>query len=395
MTKPVEERTEYPGIVTRTYGDGRKPDPVYVVRWREGGRGSRGRSQTFPTKAKAVRFQRDGYPDAPTFEPEPDEASDEPKSFAEYGALWKATLGTRKPSTRRGYESLYDVHVLPAFIGKPVASITYTDTQAFLSRMALAGSSESQRRSAYWVLSMVLNVAVHDGALAVSPCAKGKAPSKPKRKKGARVPLDLAQLEMLAGECGAGHELLVLTLGLTGLRIGEAAGLFINDVDTMHGVIRVLRAQDQKTGVLGSTKGGEPRTVEIPPTLTARLARHIAKAGRGPNERLFFGDPHASFGYRGAPINDNTLRARVIKPAIARLIAAGKLPADFAGFTTHDLRHTYEYVCEDAGVPWADIQRQLGHSPTGSDGVTFGYSRGRVGRIGELIEAAWQKRLAA
>jgi integrase len=59
------------------------------------------------------------------------------------------------------------------------------------------------------------------------------------------------------------------------------------------------------------------------------------------------------------------------------------------------LRHTYEYVCEDAGVPWADIQRQLGHSPTGSDGVTFGYSRGRVGRIGELIEAAWQARLAA
>jgi len=376
MATPREEATQYPGIYRRTY-PGRKP--VYVRRWRDGGRGSAKRSRTFESLNEARRFNPDVEP-----EPEPEASASEASTFGEFGEMWKATLGTRSAKTTEGYLCRYAVHVEPRFGSWPVEKVTYTAVSKFLASLADAGFSEAHRRNIYTVVRMVLNVAVDERALASNPLAgRNKAPRKPRSKKGERPTLDAKQLARLANEVGPAYSLFVETLGWSGMRVGEACALRVCDVDPMHNVLRVCRAQSEPGGRIeeGWPKDREPRDVEVPPSLMRRIVEHVAATNRRSQDTVFVTAQHNR-------IRASVFTPKVLQKAVARLVEHGERKGGFgehlAGLVTHDLRHSYVRIASEAGVHPFEIQRQLGHS---TSDMTFRYShRGRVGSISAALE---------
>lgn len=159
------------------------------------------------------------------------------------------------------------------------------------------------------------------------------------------------------GRVGHGRVLLT-TLLLGGLRIGEAIELRWADVNLARGAIRVR----------GTKTAHADRRVEMLPPLREALAELKARRGGEPGHRVF--------GTRsGGAESRSNLGGRLLAPALAAaneaLAEAGEDPIN-PELTLHGLRHTCAslllYLWEEAGY----VADQLGHADAG-----FTYSRYR------------------
>jgi len=180
-------------------------------------------------------------------------------------------------------------------------------------------------------------------------------------------------------------------LAMTGLRIGEALGLAVDDVSDRHIRVRRQLLQVRGPATMGEPKYGSARTVPVPAVLVAELRRMVAERGdmlpvpyagqgqtnEGAKVPLF---PSA----RGGWERYSTFKNQRWNPACH---AAGweRGPAN-RGFvwTPHTLRH---YFCTMAlapkpdgmGAEVADVARYAGHtSPVMTWKV---YVQARPGRI--------------
>jgi integrase len=147
-----------------------------------------------------------------------------------------------------------------------------------------------------------------------------------------------------------------MILATTALRISEAAGLVVGDVDLSRGLIFVRRQTYPGRGglVTKETKGRRRRVVPIIGPLRETLERLTAERQR--DARLFVGP-------RGGVISTATLRDAT---------GWNQLVQDMglAGLVRHGLRHTALTWMADAGVELHMLQRVAGHQ---DPAVTSGY----------------------
>ncbi len=123
----------------------------------------------------------------------------------------------------------------------------------------------------------------------------------------------------------------------TGLRIGEALALYIEDID--------MTRDDEHLNVLG--KGGRRRTVLLDdPVVVAHLRTYLKQTAyqHGP---LF----RASKNGRGGPLRYQSVHALWATYCAKAGIAC----------TLHQLRHTHATELVNAGVSLATIRKRLGH----------------------------------
>ena len=141
---------------------------------------------------------------------------------------------------------------------------------------------------------------------------------------------------------------LVLLLGYTGLRWGEATALRVRDVDLNRRRIDVRRAFSDVGGriVLGTPKSHQSRTVPIPRFLAAEIAR--ALLGKGPDD-LVFTVPG------GSMLRLPNWRRAVCLSARSRACVSSR-------FRIYDLRHTAASLMIQAGYPPKMLQEILGHA---------------------------------
>jgi integrase len=129
-------------------------------------------------------------------------------------------------------------------------------------------------------MSAILEHAVRSGRIRSNP-ARGLALPRPRRRD--HVFLTHGQLAELA-DAAARWRLLVLVLGYTGLRWGEATALRVCDIDFTRRRIDVRRAFSDVGGkiVLGTPKSHLARTVPLPRFLAAELAADVQ--GKNPDD---------------------------------------------------------------------------------------------------------------
>lgn len=141
---------------------------------------------------------------------------------------------------------------------------------------------------------------------------------------------------------------LVTLLLHDGLRISEALGADVTDLDTIrgHSVLRVLR------------KGGSRRAVVLNPATAEAIADYLDGRGGGP---LFATRSGGRFN-----------RSEAFK-LIRRLAADADLPGA-EHLSPHSLRHTFVTLAREAGVPLEDVQDAAGHA---DPRTTRRYDRGR------------------
>jgi integrase len=151
------------------------------------------------------------------------------------------------------------------------------------------------------------------------------------------------QLRQIIEAAPERYRVLFALLAATGLRVGEAAGLHLEDLDLDNGVIYVRRSVWNGQELEPKTENAV-REVDIDSTLVVLLRDYIGSSRR---IRLFESR-------NGSPLSAGNIRNRVLHPLLA------KLGIPKAGL--HAFRHSRVTLLHKNGTP-ADLQKLwIGHS---------------------------------
>lgn len=259
--------------------------------------------------------------------------------------------------TRSRYRDIAAQWITPTLGEIPLEHLTRDRVAEWINSQGSAPKSLMNRHS---LLSAALASAVDAGLI----------PSNPAR--GVRLPrIDRVEeaVFLTRGEFARLLELirepyrpLVLLLGGTGMRWGEATALTIGDLDRESRTARIRQAWKQGPGggVLGPPKSRRSRrTVAVPEAVFDALAPGME--GRAPHEL-------AVLNPRGRPVRSGSFHEDVWQPA-TRILKdeTGRKPR------IHDLRHSYASWMLAAGVPITVVQRQLGHESITTTVDTYGH----------------------
>jgi integrase len=252
-----------------------------------------------------------------------------------------------KPSGFRSYDNAWRNHVEPHFGKKSIATIRFSDVQAWVAELSTKRGAVIVR-TAQLVLARILDDAVRDRLLASNPARGVKLPA---RKPARNVYLTAAQLNLLADESGR-YRSLVLLLGVGGLRWGEAAALRVSDVDFLRRRVELHRNAVTVGGqtYVGTLKSNKNRTVVLPSFVIDTLAQ--TAEGKARDELLWTA---SDGGYLGPPTSTESW----LSGAVTR---CQKADTTFPRVTARALRHTAASLAISAGANPKVVQRMLGHA---------------------------------
>ena len=266
-------------------------------------------------------------------------------TVGDYWTAWSARQPCRDTS-RSSVTSLFDVHVLPTFRARQLASLRRGELETWAIGLPLAGRTARQAAN---YLSTMLDAAVADGLIARNPAHGAKRPSVDGEPV---VPFTDAEIDALRASSPDWFDV-ALTLGLgAGLRQGEASGLTVDRIDFLRRSLTVDRQ------LVTPPRSGEPafgppktrrsyRTVPLADRVVEELARHVEMHGTGRDCLLL----HCA---DGRPV-----RSQYFGQVWRKLRERAGLPD--ARF--HDTRHTFASVLLSGGVSVAAAAEYLGHSP--------------------------------
>ena len=274
-------------------------------------------------------------------------------TFAEWSAGWLEGLDL-KPSTRANYESNLRSRILPHFGAIPISRITPGVVRSWVTDLRGSGLSAASVRQARQILHAALEVAVSDGILPRNAVDPVSPPSVRPRRQLFLSEVDLEHLAEAAEHRQETMGSLVLLLGWSGLRWGEAAALRGGRVDVDRRRIHVVEAVTEVGGRLewGTPKTHDGRTVVVP--------RFVAEALplRKPDSLVFTAP-------KGGPLRTSNFRRDVWHPACR----SSGMPE---GLVVHDLRDTAASLMIASGASIKAIQRALGHSSAKMTLDTYG-----------------------
>jgi len=277
-------------------------------------------------------------------------------TFEKYAALWRSTKGGISGKTLGTYDSQMRLHLIPHFGEKPLTGINAAEIRKWVSKLTETKVGATTIRQSYRLLRQIMETAYIEERISRNPCAGVKLPKiVTVDKRG----LTKDELVALANECGQ-YGPVILFLGSTGLRIGEALALRVGDIDNAKSTVNVERSWTKDvTGrsIMGSsTKTGASRIVPISPTILEALQPFLES--KSSEDWLFVGP-------RGKVMDYDWLRQRIFMPA------AGKL--GLTGVTIHSLRHTCASLLISLGAPITTVSHLLGHASVKMTLDTYGH----------------------
>ena len=221
----------------------------------------------------------------------------------------------------------------------------------------------------YKVAGRMFAAAVDDRIIAASPCHRIRLPRDDRPEVVAPT---VEQITALAGVIQPRYRALVVLLAGSGLRIGEALGLNVSDVDFLRRTVKVER-QRLQSGRIGPPKTPKSaRTVPLGQVVIDELAAHLAAyPSDGPLFTITTGEPLGYPTWRSiwAHALDVEAKARVEVAAKVRPhVETVRLDID-----THSLRHFYASALIAGGASVKVIQTRLGHGSAVVTLNTYGH----------------------
>ncbi|MFJ6170559.1 tyrosine-type recombinase/integrase [Curtobacterium sp. NPDC092190] len=250
-----------------------------------------------------------------------------------------------KPSSLRPVETAWRVHVEPTWGKVPVGRVQHSDVQDWVTELAATKSATVVLR-AYGVLASILDAAVADRRISTNRARGVKLPRKVSKE---HVYLTHQELHDLADASGD-RNVLVLVLGYTGLRWGEAIGLRVRDVELERRRINVAVNAVEVGGIIevGTPKTHKRRSVVFPAFLRPGLESAISGKDR---DDLVFADD------RGLH-----LRRTRVSTGSRSWFKTALTTVGLEAMTLHDLRHTAASLAISSGANVKAVQRMLGHA---------------------------------
>lgn len=271
-------------------------------------------------------------------------------TFSRFYSDWSARQ-VWVPSTRTNADQAI---ASTTFQDIPLKAIRRSHIEGWVKKMVAAGLKASTIRTRYITVRSVFRAAVSDKIIAVDPCEGVRLPRQRKREASMQIPT--------AGEVGRlvasadsgrvstrkGFRAYVELCAFAGLRLGEAAGVQVGDVDFLRRELRVSRQiqRDGSTFAVRPPRYGSERTVYLPDDLVESLSQHVARfVPEGEPSRWLFP-------YGDGPLYDN---------AVVWRWRATRRAAGLTHVRLHDLRHFYASGLIAAGCDVVTVQHALGH----------------------------------
>lgn len=269
---------------------------------------------------------------------------------AEQWFAWK-----RRDLTQRAFDDYrrdYTNWISPFFGHREAAVITELDVQSWVDRdlVRLSAKTVADRHA---LLHGILGWAAQRKRALIphNPCLETELPKRTKKPpKGLTLPEWLA-LKDAAYRVNEDAADVILFLGSTGWRIGEATALQVGSVDDsgQHMYVSVTHVNRKGEGVVEGAKSlAGMRRIRMLPECAAMLRRRLI--GKGPGD-LVFTNPHSPLGIW----EPSTFRNRWWAKAVKEAGLESRKP------TPHWLRHTHVLLCHQAGMSLPEIQRRIGH----------------------------------
>jgi integrase len=267
----------------------------------------------------------------------------------QYATTWQAMQVTRENTTRNTDVALR-LHVLPYIGDRPIASVRPSDLQALVKTLSatLAPGTVGQ---VYKVARRMFASAVDDRMLAASPCHRVRLP---RHDRPEVVVPTIEQITTLVAAVSPRYRALVVMLAGSGLRIGEALGLNVSDVDFLRRTVKVER-QRLPSGRIGPPKTAKSaRTVPLGQVVIDALAAHLAAY---PSDGVLFTVA------TGKPL---------AYPAWLAIWARSNKSVEL-DIDTHALRHFYASAVIAGGASVKVVQTRLGHGSAAVTLDTYGH----------------------
>jgi integrase len=349
-------------VKSERHGSGKR----WVARWRD--ESKKQRSKAFARKIDAEAYlsvmeadtMRGTYvsPDAGRL------------TFRVYAERRRAILAHRA-STQVQVESHLRRHVYPILGNHALGAVRPSDIQAWLKRLGTAGDNRKKALApgtvlvVYRYVSGIFRAAVADRLITSSPCIGITLPAKPPKrvwppaKEHVTAMIDAAEDRYRA--------LLVLGAG-TGIRLGEALGLELENVDFLRRTLTVrqqLASVPKRNAFIGIPKTPSSyRTIPLSPKVIEALAEHVrlfppvpveivdTTGGSGPVTRT----AHLLFtSKKKRPLRGSSFSCIVWLPARAKTTVP-------ATVTFHSLRHYFASALIQFGESVKVVQARLGHA---------------------------------
>src|SRR6266542_2004147 len=272
------------------------------------------------------------------------------QTFEQHARDWLERQDVR-PRTKEIYTWALEQHLIPRLGRRRLDQISCDDIAALIAAMRRSGLKGWTITSALRPLSIILAQAARRGRIPVNPMTQLERGERPKHddQRPRRI-LSLEEMQALIDGADSERYRCLLELLLAGgLRIGEALGLAVGDLDPKHSLVRI-ECQLGRDGTRTPLKTEESqRAIDVPPPLMKRLLALVAERGQlfNPSALVF------------ASRNETGLVRKVAREALKRAVKAAKLapPAP----TLHDLRHSHASMLIALDVSVVDVQRRLGH----------------------------------
>lgn len=232
---------------------------------------------------------------------------------------------------------------------RAIGAVKPSDVQAWVTGELKRGLAASTMRTRLNYVQMCFRAAVLDRVIPVSPAASVKSPRV--RKTDASMKLLTVDQVAAALEAAGDFKGFVAVCAFAGLRLGEAAGLQLGDVNFLGRTISVARqvqGSTIKAAALVAPKYGSERTIFVPDALMDILSAHVAENQISRLDEQLFATELGRLWNRNSA-GESWRRTR----------AAANLPGDV---TLHALRHTYASSLIASGCDVVTVQRALGHS---------------------------------
>jgi integrase len=263
-------------------------------------------------------------------------------------------------ATVKAYRYALDTHIVPAFGAMKLRDLTRAHIKWFLTEKHHAGTlSKSTIRLIRAALSSMLAEAVDDGAAIANPALA------PRHSHGRKKPETVGQTDvdperslneaevsaLLNAAVGQEARVLLTLLVRGGLRPGEAIALQWTDLNFTKREILVER--NFYDGVLGTTKSGRRRHVDMSQQLAAALSELYVQREREKLEGKWTRIPDWIFcQHGGEPLRQEHVRDKFDR-ALRRAGLSGHVP--------YDLRHTFASTLLAKGAPLTYVAKQMGH----------------------------------
>ena len=241
-----------------------------------------------------------------------------------------------KPSTLQGSFAAVKLF-LELYRGsgkKDLAEMERADLEAFIEHLQDAGLKISTVRTKLACLIAFLHFLIEQDVISGSVLKRPMKLKLPEILPRAMNPADVKKLLSVIDDIR--DRALILLLLRTGMRIGEALGLRLNDLDL----------RDRKVHLFQGEKNSMGRVVYLSDDVLSALKRWLRQ--RDQNKEFIF------YGYGNKPICYSTGRSRFVK----YLQKAG---LEQKGYTVHCLRHTFASELLNAGMRLECLQQLMGH----------------------------------